>query len=328
MVTSGRAGASRGKSRRTASSRGAAWRSRPVTRAAAATFDTTERRGYAEGMGPGGQHRGARPGGLPPWAWAVVLSVGAHLVLLALLIVVRRPTLQLPVTPPPDAAARGTVLRVGVVSHGGAVGGTPEEPAAGLPLGAPPAVRRPRAGEGTAVEAPEPAAEVEPSVEGAARRDDTTTHSESGAVEDGVVGTVAAGTVAGDNAAGGTVAAGNVAAGNVAGGTVAGGNVAGAGGATSGAPGADVVGLVHARLAAGAERCYPAAARRYQQRGTAEVRFCVDASGQGVTPALVKTSGSSLLDAAVGGCVLPAASPFPGPAQGHCFTVPVRFGCK
>jgi TonB family protein len=312
-----------------------------------------------------------------------VLSVGAHLVLLALLIVVHIPGPQLPEPPPPDAPSRGTVLlRVGMVSQHGAEG-TPERPAPGPSSGVSSYVPRPHAGGGSAPETPDaPSAlqDVEPRA-GATARADTSNAAEvgSGAAEgfvggdsavgkvtggevvggevaggdvtggdvtggdvtggDVTGGEVAGGEVAGGHVAGGHVAGGHVAGGHVAGGHVAGGHVAGghvagghvAGGRAAGAGAAlaaDVVGLVHARLAAGAERCYPAAARRYQQRGTAEVRFCVDASGRALETSLVKTSGSSLLDAAVGECVLPAASPFPSSVQGHCFAVPVRFGTR
>lgn len=255
---------------------------------------------------------GPRPGGLPPWAWAVLISVGAHALLFVALLVVRMPTLQLPVTPPADATPKPTFFRVGVWS--------PAAPAAEAQP-APSAPAAPRA-----AGKPSPAAPVAGEALPAAPTDDVAVAPPVAEAADAVeppgpggAGEPSAGAPAGSAASSGgdAVSAGGTTPGSPA-----------AMGRANAAPGADVVGLVHARLAAGAERCYPAAARRYQQRGTAEVRFCVDESGRALETSLVKTSGSSLLDAAVGDCVLPAASPFPSSAQGHCFTVPVRFGAR
>ncbi len=93
-------------------------------------------------------------------------------------------------------------------------------------------------------------------------------------------------------------------------------------------PRIDVTGLVHARLAAMAERCYPPAARRFQQRGTVELHFCVDARGAAASSEVTHTSGAELRDAAARGCVVDSAAPFPAEASGRCFAVPVRFGAK
>jgi periplasmic protein TonB len=92
--------------------------------------------------------------------------------------------------------------------------------------------------------------------------------------------------------------------------------------------GPDVNALVHARLAAVADRCYPAAARRFQQRGTVQLGFCADANGAATNTAITQSSGAPLLDGAATSCVLSAAAPFPAEAAGRCFTVPVRFGAK
>jgi TonB family protein len=85
-------------------------------------------------------------------------------------------------------------------------------------------------------------------------------------------------------------------------------------------------GAIHQRLAAAAERCYPPAARRFRQVGTASVRFCVTGEGGVEEEHLQVSSGVSLLDAAAMSCVIPNAVPFPALAASHCFEVPVRFG--
>ena len=91
----------------------------------------------------------------------------------------------------------------------------------------------------------------------------------------------------------------------------------------------DMVGaLVHARLAAMAEGCYPSAARRFQQRGTVQLSFCLDASGGAASTSITQSSGAALLDAAAQGCVVQKAAPFPPEAASRCFSVPVRFGAR
>lgn len=90
--------------------------------------------------------------------------------------------------------------------------------------------------------------------------------------------------------------------------------------------GPDVTALVHARLAAMADRCYPAAARRFQQRGTVQLSFCTDANGGAASTSVTQSSGAALLDAAARGCVVESAAPFPPEAASRCFSVPVRFG--
>lgn len=88
----------------------------------------------------------------------------------------------------------------------------------------------------------------------------------------------------------------------------------------------DLTALMHARLAAVADGCYPPAAKRFRQRGTVQLSFCADASGAASATRVVESSGAALLDAAARGCVLEKAAPFPAEAGGRCFTVPVRFG--
>lgn len=90
----------------------------------------------------------------------------------------------------------------------------------------------------------------------------------------------------------------------------------------------ELVALVHARLAAMAEGCYPAAARRFQQRGTVQLSFCLDARGGTASTSVTQSSGAELLDAAAQGCVVQKAAPFPLEAASHCFSVPVRFGAR
>lgn len=93
-------------------------------------------------------------------------------------------------------------------------------------------------------------------------------------------------------------------------------------------PGPELIALVHARLAALADRCYPAAARRFQQRGTVQLAFCTDAAGGTASSSITQSSGASLLDAAARGCVIEQAAPFPPQAASRCFSVPVRFGAR
>ncbi len=82
---------------------------------------------------------------------------------------------------------------------------------------------------------------------------------------------------------------------------------------------------LHQRLQAGASRCYPSASRRFHERGTSEVSFCVGAAGQLEPGRLARSSGSERLDRAALDCVVAGAEPFPQ-AQGRCFALPVRFG--
>jgi protein TonB len=91
------------------------------------------------------------------------------------------------------------------------------------------------------------------------------------------------------------------------------------------APTFDVAAL-HARLAASAQRCYPAAARRFGLAGEVELDFCLDAAGALSSHRLARSSGQSLLDSAAVDCVLQGAQPFPAEAFGGCYSVPVRFG--
>ena len=93
-------------------------------------------------------------------------------------------------------------------------------------------------------------------------------------------------------------------------------------------PSPEIIALVHARLAAVAEGCYPPVARRYQQRGTVQLSFCTDAGGAAASSTVTLSSGAEVLDAAARGCVVERASPFPAAAASRCFSVPVRFGAR
>ena len=90
----------------------------------------------------------------------------------------------------------------------------------------------------------------------------------------------------------------------------------------------DDAALVHARLAEAARRCYPAAARRFRQRGTVTLSFCADPSGGVIEAAVKESSGASLLDDSALHCVLEAAAPLPPEAASHCYAVPVRFDAQ
>jgi TonB family protein len=83
---------------------------------------------------------------------------------------------------------------------------------------------------------------------------------------------------------------------------------------------------LHSKLAASAQRCYPAAARRFSLTGEAQLEFCLDENGALGSHTLTHSSGQSLLDSAALDCVLQGAQPFPAEAFGGCYSVPVRFG--
>ncbi len=93
-----------------------------------------------------------------------------------------------------------------------------------------------------------------------------------------------------------------------------------------GPSGPDLSQLMHQRLASAAERCYPAAARRFRQVGVVTVGFCVTDSGGVNEVRLRRSSGAMLLDDAATACVVPGAVPLPREATGRCFEVPVHFG--
>ncbi|MEW5740280.1 MAG: TonB family protein [Myxococcota bacterium] len=312
------------------------------------------------------------------WAWALVVSVVVHVLGLALLLVVRVPSLALPVELAPSPE-KMTLFRVGMLSGSppgpsarAAVGGQASaspvvgaRPAAetsqasgAAPDGeldrhgeavtpgakvsdAPPPDGTPsatRAGEGGRV----PAGDVgRPAVErpggaldglakgGAAEDQVERADAARGGAEDGVErdGAAEDGVAKGSGGSRDAVGGADGLSGREGGAGAAVGGAAG-GGASAGSAGPELVSLVHARLAAAAERCYPASARRFQQRGTVEVRFCVDGHGAVREEQVQRSSGVDALDAAVGACVLPAASPFPSSASGQCFSVPVRFGLR
>jgi TonB family protein len=82
---------------------------------------------------------------------------------------------------------------------------------------------------------------------------------------------------------------------------------------------------MHARLAASAQRCYPAAARRFSLTGEAQIEFCLDDQGRLSSTKLTHSAGQALLDDAARDCVVVGALPFPAEAAGGCYSVPVRF---
>ncbi len=96
----------------------------------------------------------------------------------------------------------------------------------------------------------------------------------------------------------------------------------GGGGAGSGGEGA-LLAELHRRLAAAARSCYPAAARRFGQRGVVRLVFALDATGAASGAALEGTTGSPLLDRAAQECVLSRAAPLP--AVPGRYAVDVRF---
>ncbi len=111
-------------------------------------------------------------------------------------------------------------------------------------------------------------------------------------------------------------------AGGPAGAGAPGGNAMGA--EAAGGPGApNHLAEIHARLADSARRCYPPAARRFRLTGEVQVSFCIDGHGGVTQVAARKSSGSALLDRAAVDCVIPGATPLPGPST--CKTVAVQF---
>ncbi len=111
---------------------------------------------------------------------------------------------------------------------------------------------------------------------------------------------------------------GAILAAQVAGPAVAGGTL----GAGVGTP--SLLGELHRRLAVAAQRCYPAAARRFRLQGEVPVHFCLDGHGVASALRLEGSSGSPLLDRSALECVVPGAEPLAG-LEG-CFLVPVHFG--
>lgn len=100
---------------------------------------------------------------------------------------------------------------------------------------------------------------------------------------------------------------------------------------SSGATGSVSPARWQARLASHLERRkrYPAAAKRQNQQGTAQVRFTIDASGNVQSVALVRSSGVALLDEEVVALVR-RASPVPAPPPGvnRTIVVPIRFSMR
>lgn len=86
------------------------------------------------------------------------------------------------------------------------------------------------------------------------------------------------------------------------------------------------IAALHRALAEAARKCYPAAARRFQLKGTAQVEFCLAGEGALISANVTSSSGETLLDAAATRCVIPSSLPLPKAALGRCFRAPVRFG--
>lgn len=267
---------------------------------------------YGTAMEARGTAPGRQGGTRRAWLWALAVSVGLHVVVLSALLATRLPTVRLPTGAAP-AEAKRTLFKVGVQSR-------PKE-VAGAPLPAAGEATKP-GGARTKEASPEPAPPV-PALEEASP--DTAPGGQAPPPAESGEG-VADGPTAESSPGGQGVPSGEGASGPAGAGPEAAPRAAAA--EATGAGGLEVAAQVHARLAAAAERCYPASARRYQQRGTVEVRFCVDGQGAARDAQVQRTSGAGLLDAAVGDCVLPAAAPFPEVARGQCFTVPVRFGLR
>lgn len=260
-------------------------------------------------MGAAMEARGTAPGRQGgtrrAWLWALAASVGLHVVVLSALLTTRLPTVRLPTGAAP-AEAKRTLFKVGVQSR-------PKE-VAGAPLAAADEATKPGGARTKEASPAPPVPALEQASPDLAPGGEAPPPAESG---EGVAESpTAQSSPGGQGVPSGEGASGPVAAPGAA-----------AAEATGGA-GLEVAAQVHARLAAAAERCYPASARRYQQRGTVEVRFCVDGQGAARDAQVLRTSGAGLLDAAVGDCVLPAAAPLPEVARGRCFTVPVRFGLR
>ena len=79
------------------------------------------------------------------------------------------------------------------------------------------------------------------------------------------------------------------------------------------------------KLRSAARSCYPPVAARFRLQGTAKVAFCVGNHGEVSQVRLVQSTGSGMLDAAAGGCVLERARPLPIETSGRCFELPVQF---
>lgn len=79
------------------------------------------------------------------------------------------------------------------------------------------------------------------------------------------------------------------------------------------------------KLRNAARSCYPQVAARFRLQGTAKVAFCVGNHGEASQVRLVQSTGSGVLDAAAGGCVLERARPLPAETSGRCFELPVQF---
>ena len=237
-------------------------------------------------------------------AIALGLSLVLHLAGLGLALSLGGAGRALLTSAPLPAWTRATPVTLVERTGGPRPAGAPE--ATEPPARPRPAPARPRAHDGAPAPAP--------------ARSEVVATAEPGAVTDGEAEPAAAageepgGAVPGDGAAGS------------AGGAAQGGEATGPAGPAAAAGPAVDLGALHARLARAADRCYPAAARRFRMVGTALVEFCVDGAGALARAALAQSAGSPLLDSAATDCVVPGAMPAPPEAAGGCYRVPVRFG--
>lgn len=268
----------------------------------------------------------------PSWAWATGASLALHAAL-ALPFLRAREASPLTSSVAPTGALRRIPVSVRSASGRVEAGPTPVElevssspragaPAAGAARRLPPTSGLPRGRDAERAAGPREVGAALPSAREAPA---------DGAAEPGTsteeAGAARPGDAEGEAGPGAPGLASASAAEGVAG-QGAGASV-GAGPDGAGAEGGEDVGaLVHERLRVAAERCYPPAARRFQQRGTVAVTFCTDGAGQVLRREVSRSSGAALLDGAATDCVVPTAAPFPVAAASRCFTVPVRFGAR
>lgn len=235
---------------------------------------------------------------LKPWHWAVLASVVAHALLVSAVFFFERTKPQHVEKP---AVAPAPVRRVTRVSLAGRSAPAAAAPSAPVALPSLPVTREGTVPARPAVPAPSvvhPAENPEPIVPAGA------SPSDAGGVNPAPSGFI-------DEQASGVMAGGSDTALVV-----------------DERPVSDeLAAALHGRLADAARRCYPAAARRFQQRGTTLVSFCLDANGAPQEREVVHSSGSALLDDAAIHCVVNGASPFPAEGWNQCFQVPVCFGC-
>jgi TonB family protein len=227
-----------------------------------------------------------RPGATR-WPTAVVISVLAHLAVAGGLFVVLR---RASITPPPRPRTV-EVLRIGVVSHAADSVNRPPAPTRAGRVGA----------------APRQHAVETPAVAKVGRGDPFVPAAEESATAESLVTPVEGSQGVSPPAPGAPVGA--------------------AADEDSRADAADLTFTreLHARLAEAALRCYPTQARRFRQQARVPVSFCIGGDGQ-PERIVITPSGIVSLDEAASRCVVLQAAPFPQPARGRCFSVPINFG--